>query len=228
MEPSLAAADAARLVADLGFVVHRELATASDDATLVVAIRRRPTLRHFDPESIRLWFTNGDGRGQPLELDLGSVTPIDRPFAWGPIEIEDRFGITNTFISFGGRVSGDRIGAGELVVRFTSPAPIFRSGGHSQPFESSAAELGAFLARVMVAIDFRPGIEQAFAAASPLVRYAAFLRDVVARLAASPILRERYGAEAQLVHGERDRLRSRDPGAWEAGAILLEALGIGG
>jgi hypothetical protein len=218
---------AAPLVADLGFLVHRELATAELDATLVVAVRRRPTLRHFDPEIVRLWITNELGRGEPLELSLGTSTPLELPFAWGPIEIEDRYGATNTFVAFGGRMAADRIGSDELVVKFSSPAPIFPGGGHSQPFEAIAAEVGVFLARVMVAIDFRAGIEQRFSAADPLVRYAAFLRDTTARLRASALLRERYGEEARLVFAERDRLRTRDAVAWEAGRSLLEALSLG-
>jgi hypothetical protein len=78
----------------------------------------------------------------------------------------------------------------------------------------------------MVPIDFRPGVEQAFAAVDPLVRYAAFLRHDAARLQASELVRAQYGDDGRLVLLEADRLRRRNAAAWDAGAGLLSSIGL--
>jgi hypothetical protein len=57
------------------------------------------------------------------------------------------------------------------------------------------------------------------------VRYAAFLQHEVPRLGIT-LVREAYGPDARLVRAEAERLRLRDPLAWEVGAELLTRLGL--
>ena len=68
-----------------------------------------------------------------------------------------------------------------VVAAFASPAPLLRRGGHSQGWDAGADAIGAFFARLMVAVDFKPGFEPASATADPLTRYAAFVRDAAGR-----------------------------------------------
>ncbi|HSK92714.1 MAG TPA: hypothetical protein VLA76_01500 [Candidatus Angelobacter sp.] len=218
----------AALVVDLGFNLARDIPTGGRDSLLAVAIRARPTERHFDPELARYWRTDDHGMGRRAEISFGAPMPIERPFSWGPIELEDRFGISNAFVSFGGTLSGWRPDTSTLILAFRSPGPILRRGGHSQPADRFAAELLAFFARMMVPIDFMPGAERAIAEAAPLARYAAFLHHEMRRLRASREVVEAYGADARIVRAEALRLAATAPDAWLAGEALLERVGLDG
>ena len=74
-----------------------------------------------------------------------------------------------------------------------------------------ALELGAFFGRMMVPIDFEPGVEQAISAATPLERYAAFVAFEQARYAGA---RAAPGGAA----GDRIGLRGGGSPAGERGA----------
>ena len=215
----------AALVANLGFIVRRDIPTLGQDAMLVVALRSVPTEQHFDPELIVYWRTGADGRGHRAELTHASTMPRLTEFSWGPIEIIDRFGISNTFVSCGGSLAAERDAAGAVIATFRSRGPILRRGGHSQRYDSIAAALAGFFGRLLVPIDFQPGAERLIGTATPVTRYAAFLQHEVPRLAIE-LVREAYGADARLLRAEAERLRLRDPRAWEDGAALLAELGL--
>lgn len=217
---------AAPLVADLGFLLAHDLPGDGQDALLVVALRDAPTLRHFDPELLTFWRTDELGRGRSRELTIDSPMPFDLACSWGPIEIVDRLGESNTFFTVGGRLRAAMVGDGVAVVTISSPGPILSRGGHSQPYDRLAAELTAFFARVLVPIDFVPGAEATVGRASPSTRYAAFLQYDLRRIGESELVREAYGHDARVVRAEADRLRRRHPTDWDAGAALLEVLGL--
>ena len=217
--------DPAALVANLGFLVRRDIPTLGQDALLVVALRKVPTEQHFDPELLVYWRTGADGRGHRSEVTVASSMPRLAEFSWGPIEIVDRFGISNTFLSFGGSLAAERDATGAVIAIFRSRGPILRRGGHSQRYDSIAAAVAGFFGRLLVPIDFQPGAERLIAAAAPVTRYAAFLQHEVPRLAIE-LVREAYGADARLLRAEAERLRLRDPRAWLDGAALLVQLGL--
>lgn len=217
---------AAPLVADLGFLLAHDLPGDGQDALLVVALRDAPTFRHFDPELLSFWRTDELGRGRSRELTFDSPLPLSMACSWGPIEIIDRLGESNTFFTVGGRLRAARVDDALVVVTVSSPGPILSRGGHSQPYDRLAAELTAFFARVLVPIDFVPGAEATVGRASPLTRYAAFLRYDLARIGDSELVRESYGKDGRVVRAEAARLQRRHPDDWEAGSLLLEELGL--
>jgi hypothetical protein len=217
---------AAPLVANLGFLLRRDLPTDRQDALLVIAMREIPTLRHYDPELIAFWRAGDDGRGHRAELTLASSVPVAGRFSWGPIEIVDRLGVTNTFVAFGGSVAADRTEPGTIVATFRSRGPILRRGGHSQRYDQLAASMTAFYGRLFPPIDFQPGVEARIAATPSGVLYAAFLRHEVARIAESELVRDMFGPDARLVRVEAERARRRSPDDWEAGGELLRAIGL--
>jgi hypothetical protein len=203
---------AAGTVANLGFWVQRDVPTDEAEAELTIAIRGIPTLRHFDPELLTYWKTDEGGRGRPGHILYDSAMPIERPFGWGTIEIVDRLGESNAFLGFGGRLRGWRAEDGTVVAHFTSPAPILRRGGHSQRYETIAAEIGAFFGRLLVRIDFQPGAEQTINASAPEVLYALFLQHDAIRLADDRV-RRLYPQDARFVTGESARVRRMHPDA---------------
>ena len=225
MQTTLTDAAAAELVADLGFLVHRDVPTDGAEAELIIALRRAPTESHFDPELLTYWRTDGLGHGRPGTIMVDKGMPIDRAFGWGPIEIVDRLGAANAFLGFGGHLRAFRTDEGTVIAHFASPAPILARGGHSQPYDGVASEIGGYLARLLVRIDFRPGAEAAINAAGPLVLYAAFLQHAAARLTGQRV-RDSYRLDARFVTVDADRVRRRDPNAWARAGELLRSLEV--
>ena len=216
IDPAVAAGQ----LADWGFVAHADLPDGAGDAYLLVALRDRPTLRHFDPERIELWVTRG-GRGTPLEITR-STPELDLQFSWGTIAIIDRLSVSNEYVVFGGRLTSSRVN-GMTVVTFVSPVPILRRGGHSQGWDEAAVDLAAFFGRVMIAVDYVPGFEAQMSAADPIARYAAFLTDSLARYEAAPALRQEHPTLWTLLRSEATRISSRCPDHWAEGAALAAA-----
>src|ERR671925_423881 len=120
-DPPLDPASAALRLADWGFLATPDLPDRPGPASLLVAIRPRPTLRHYDPEVVQLWVPE-DGHGARRLIDQTTAMPLALEFTWGPIRIEDRLHVVNDYLSFGGRLTADRIDDATILV-FVSPAP---------------------------------------------------------------------------------------------------------
>jgi hypothetical protein len=220
----IAPTDAARHLADWGFLAHPDLPDTAGDAYLLVALRDKPTLRHFDPERVEVWVSRGS-RGERLEISR--VTHgSESAFSWGPIEIVDRFGISNEYVSFGGHLTIAEVGDMTVVI-LVSSAPILRRGGHSQGWDEAAVDLAAFFGRVMIAIDYQPGFEARMAEATPLARYGAFIADTIARYRDAPALRAMHPALWALLGAEDERLRRDHPADRDDGLALARTAGLG-
>jgi hypothetical protein len=211
-------AGAAVALANLGFLASPDLPDRPGPAYLIVALRERPTFRHYDPEVVEYWVTH-DGRGAHRTLSRATRVPLDNEFSWGLTRIVDRLHVTNEYLTFGGRLVVDRVDD-VVVAAFTSPAPILRRGGHSQAWDEGAETLGAFFSRFLLAVDYVPGFEARAARADPVTRYSAFLADAVARYRACAPLRAAHGYLWTLLRAEERRLRRDQPAEWAAGEEL--------
>lgn len=217
-------ASAGPLMSDLGFLASPDLPDRPGPAYLLVAMREAPTLRHYDPETVEYWVTEG-GRGVRRTLTRETHLPLETEFSWGLIRIVDRLHVTNEYLTFGGRLSAASVDGVVLAV-FTSPAPLLRRGGHSQGWDRGADHLGAFFARFLRAVDYSPGFEARAAKADPITRYAAFLADAMARYRASSALRLEQPDVWTLLMAEERRLQANHPDEWAAGeALRSEATG---
>lgn len=215
---------ASRLLAEWGFLANPDLPNGPGPGYLLVALRPEPTFRHYDPALVEYWESRS-GRGVRATLAATSPMPVAHGFTWGTIEVVDRLGVRNEWLTFGGQVSAASVD-GMVVVVLASPAPLLRRGGHSQGWDRGADSLGAFFGRLMVAVDYAPGFEGLAAAATPRARYAAFIADLVSRFTRSSALRSSEGALWQLIEHEASRLREEHPDDWTAGGALLEASGL--
>ena len=214
---------AARLLAEFGFLAISDLPDRPGPAYLLVALRERPTLHHYDPEAVEYWITES-GRGARRTLTRDSALPIDADFSWGLIRIVDRLHVTNEYLTFGGRLSVALVD-GVVIAVFRSPAPLLRRGGHSQGWDEGAEKVGAFFSRFLLAVDVAPGFETRAALADPVTRYAAFLADAMARYRASPLLRNEQASLWTMLQAEERRLQTNNPTEWAGGeAIRLEAI----
>lgn len=193
---------------------------------LLVALRDKPTLEHFDPEEVTFWEARG-GRCRMSTLTMHTPPPASRPFSWGRIRTTDRIPVSNQFLSFGGTLLGAAVDDQEVVLAFTSRAPILRWAGHSQGVDRFTDEVGSFFARLMVPVDFQPEAEARIAVADPEALYAAFLRHAELRLRPGSPLRRADPAFAANVGHESGRLQAHAPTAWREGLELLDWLELG-
>ena len=219
--PEVRATDVAERIGQWGFLAHPDLPDGPGPAFLLVALRSAPTMQHYDPEAIDYWVSE-DGRGERRTLTHTSAMPRSEGFSWGLVRLVDRLGISNEYLTFGGHLDAALID-GVVVAAFASPAPLLRRGGHSQAWDAGADAVGGFFGRMMVAVDFKPGFEAAFAAADPLTRYAAFIRDTDLRRQTARDASLADDDLARLVRREATRLRASAPDAWAASETLLEA-----
>lgn len=226
--PAVRLAAAGRLLADLGFsLVNSDRPGAPGGSNLVVALRDRPTLRHFDPELLRVWVSRA-GRGVVLEMTRTTPRPADLEVEWGHLHVVDRLEVENRFLSFGGRLESGDLDRTTALAILRSPGPIVRWGGHSQGVDPVAAAIGAFFGRLIVPVGLHPGAERELAVADPAALYAAFLRsETERRRRALRLAGDTAPAFGAWLTSEATRLAGRDPVAWAAGDVLLEELGLG-
>jgi hypothetical protein len=219
-------AAAGRLMADLGFsLIRSDRPDAPGGAHLLIALRATPTLRHFDPETVSYWAPVA-GRGRVAVLDRRTELPVEGVVSWGTIRVVDRLGEDNRFLTFGGTIRAVAADTAETLAMHASPGPLVRWSGHSQGLDPLAGEIGAFFARLMVRVDFEPGIEGTLAATPPLDLYAAFVRDRHTRLDAAPLLAQGDPSFTAHIRAESSRLETHAPEAWTAGGGLIGELGL--
>jgi hypothetical protein len=208
----------AELMEELGFLVVPG-GRASTPAYLFVAMRRLPTLEHYDPEVVHYWASSG-GRGLPEELTFRTPMPLAADFAWGSIRLIDRLRVSNEYLSFGGTLAAERVG-GSVIAVFRSPAPLLMRGGHSQGWDLGAHSVAAFFGRLRAAVGTAPALEAAFVEASPLAAYSAFIADAVARYGPNQTLRDLNAPLWRWLHREQRRLRRECPDDWARATTLL-------
>ena len=218
----LRATEVAGQVDQWGFLAYPDLPDGPGPAFLLVALRSVPTLQHYDPEAVDYWVTQ-DGHGARRTLTHDTPMPRSEDISWGLIRLVDRLGVSNEYLTFGGHLDAARIDD-TVVAAFASPAPLLRRGGHSQGWDAGADAVGGFFARMMIAVDYRPGFEEALAVAAPLTRYAAFVRDTDQRRRGPQRATAFDDDLGRLVRHEAVRLRTAAPAAWtDAGALLETA-----
>lgn len=214
-----------RLLAGLGFELVQPDRTGVDDTShLLVALRAKPTLQHFDPDSIDYWITDG-ARGHAAKLDREARFPVVADYAWGRLTLTDRLDVKNEFLSFGGTLRAQMTADATVLVDFSSHAPILRWSGHSQSTDPLASEVGAFLARIKVPIDFVPGAEALVSKAAPSTLYCAFIQFVRERLAQAHALREANRWLTEWSSRESQHMETAAPDHWRAASELRRQLG---
>ncbi len=213
---------AAEVLGDLGFLVVPLAPGRDSTAYLLVALRDRPSLAHYDPESVLLWTHEGVLDG-PVVLDRSTCLPHAAPVSWGPLRITDRLGITNEYLGFGGQVRMERVDGMRIVV-VSTPGPMLRRGGHSQGWDPGAAHLDGYFARLRARLGDDRDLATRVSGMPPLTRYAAYLASALAGFAESPSLGADRHADLGHLRAESERLRRDHAHDWAAGVRLLDEL----
>jgi hypothetical protein len=223
-DPDAWAPLAAALLADLGFtLIQSDEPWEPGGSNLLVALRPTPTLRHFDPEIISFWIGR-EGRGRVSQLDRRTPVPLERRVEWGHVHVIDRLRIENRFLTFGGVLRTRAVRPDLTVVQLSSPGPIVRWGGHSQPNDPLASEIGAFFARLMVPVDFQPGAEAKLVDVPESVLYAMFLEDCRVHIPRSEL--DLGDPVARWIAREARRVAAGAPADVAAARTLRAELGL--
>lgn len=219
---SIDPATAVGMLQHWGFLAHSDLPDRDGPSYLLVSIRPKPTLEHYDPEELEYWVTDG-GRGVPAVLSRLSKLPVDARTTWGMVRIVDRLRVTNEWLSFGGQLRAEVID-GAIVAVLTSNAPLLRRGGHSQGWDEGAPSVGAFFAKVRAAAGFDHRFEAMEAAADPLARYGCFVAEQARRYRHSEVLQGLDPELWRVIQHEAHRMKTEAPAEWASGLALLAAL----
>jgi hypothetical protein len=211
-----------QLLDELGFLHVPGPPLTASRAYLFVAIRRKPTLRHFDPERIDYW-AEQDGVGAAATIEASTGRLPRGAFAWGRIRIVDRLREGNDYVAFGGRLSVERIDDVTVAV-FASEAPILARGGHSQGWDPLAEETSGYDARLRAAFGRDRGLERFALSMSPVALYAAFVADTLAREDAAARVAAWHPVTQALLRREARRLARSVPADWAAGEALIRSL----
>jgi hypothetical protein len=218
----LTPADAASVMRDLGFLVVAGTPGRDSTAYLLVAVRPRPTLEHYDPVAITYWAHLGLHDG-PATLD-GSSGVHDERFSWGALRVTDRLGVANEFLSFGGSLRAARVDDA-LVAVFATPGPMVRRGGHSQGWDPGSAHLAAYHARLRACLGRDPRLEAWVSDMGPRARYSAYLASALSGFAETPAVSLDRHADLGHLRAEADRLHREHPDDWITGERLHAVLG---
>lgn len=214
--------EAATVMGDLGFLVVPGVPGRASTAYLLVAIRRRPTLAHYDPESVLFWTHEGLHDG-PAVFDKTIPLPLDLPFSWGSVRVSDRLGVANEYLTFGGHLTAELVD-GERIAVLATPGPMIRRGGHSQGWDPGSAHLAAYFGRLRACLGRDPELDARVTNLSPLARYAGYLAGAVHGFAEAPALSADRHAELRHLRSEAERLHRDHPEDWIAGVRVVEAL----
>ena len=207
------------LLANLGFLLVPGPPLDHGAAYLLVAIRPKPTLDHFDPECIEYWAV-ADGRTEPAEV-VWPMPATDGQFSWGPIRITDRVGAANTFVSFGGSLSVSR-DAGVHAALFRSDAPILSLGGHSGPRDPLSIQVASFMARLRAAAGYDSPVRELAESLEPVALYAAFVAHAI-EVYRNPNAAENVSPHlVSLLRSERHRLEADSLAVLQAGNKLAD------
>lgn len=210
----------AELLSQLGFLHVPGSPLVAGHAYLFVAIRRRPTLRHFDPQRAEFWLTQQQ-RGKRQSIDWWT-RDTEMDYAWGGIRIADRLGVSNDYVSFGGQLSVERVNDVKVAV-FRSAAPILAAGGHSQDCDPLAHVVAGFLARLRAVAGRGLKQEAVLASLSPVALYSAFVADCLRRYDDADRLSSWRPRTVSLLQAEARRLREQSPDEWSAGFTASSA-----
>jgi hypothetical protein len=190
---------------------------------LLVAIRRQPTGKHFDPHRLHLWLRDVDGVVEWRTLDW--LTPLETSAhaCPGRLILHDRFNKSVEFFTFGGSLEVISE-LGEMVYSLRSPAPILELAGHSDTVPNQlAAETESLMSGVRVrwASD-EEGFNRRLAEVNPLQFYLASLQSILLRYEHSQALEQVSREFVDALHREREWLVAE--GLWPVNPPVLDDL----
>lgn len=190
---------------------------------LLVAIRKEPTGKHFDVQTLRLRLRDEYGAAKwrtfiwlsPLE-SAGHVCP-------GTVTLEDRLGKQVEFFTFGGSLEMT-LGSGEMVYSLRSPAPVLDL---TMPEETVADQLAFETEELLGRIGVKwgeneRGFNQRLAEVHPFQFYVTALGSILRHYEQGHVLEEAHHKFVAMLRREREWLIEKS--LWPAKSLALEDL----
>jgi hypothetical protein len=140
-------------------------------------------------------------------------------YSWGTIEVVDRIGASNRFVSFGGAVNV-ALDHDVHAVLFRSDAPILCAGGHSGPADPLADDIVAFFGILRAAAGNSPHLQARIVGSSPLALYGAFLARSVAAYGRARLMSRAQVSLVSLLRQEERRLECHASAELQNGRVL--------
>ncbi len=197
---------------------------------LLVAIRKEPTGKHFDPQSMRVWLRllhdeHEEVRWTTLWIDSPKELPIRGSIhvCPGRVVLRDRRDKRVSFFVFGGSLEAVSV-SGETVYSLRSPAPILQI---SENLESVPDQLAFGTEELMGELQVKWGLdEEGFARrqaqVDPFQFYLAALHSILARYDQDRALQETFHEFHLALRNEKKWLMER--GKWPTTPPKLEEL----
>jgi hypothetical protein len=190
---------------------------------LLVAIRKEPTGKHFDPQMLHLRLRDEYGGAEwktlswlsPLE-GVGHACP-------GTITLQDRLGKLVEFFTFGGSL-GMTSGPGEMIYSLHSPAPVLELTAQEETFpDQLAIETEEQLGKIEVKWGKdEKGFSRRLAEVDSLQFYLATLGSILRHYEQVDILEKAHREFFAALRREREWLVQKR--LWPAKPLALEDL----
>lgn len=197
---------------------------------LLVAIRKEPTGKHFDPQSMRLWLRllrdeHEEVRRATLWIDSPTELPIRGSIhvCPGRVVLRDRRDKGVSFFTFGGSLEAVSV-PGETVYSLRSPAPILQV---TENLESASDQLAFGTEELMGELQVKWGLDEEgfvrrLGQVDPFLFYVAALNSILARYEHDHTLQETFHGFYIALRTEKGWLMRR--GEWPTPSPRLEEL----
>lgn len=188
---------------------------------LLVAIRDKPTMMHFDPEEIHLRIRDVREEASWVTLSLEPFFHQSTPVCASCVRLHDRIGKETRFFTFGGALRAEMI-PGETVYALTSPAPILACTPRlGTVADDLAAETEELIARQEAKWGRdEHGFARQLAYADPLQLYLAVVQTLLQHLESSSAMHQQYEALHHTLRLEKEWLIANDE--WPVRPVSLD------
>jgi hypothetical protein len=190
---------------------------------LLVAIRKQPTGRHFDPWRMHVRIRDQYGLSRWITSSWLSPLEGSSHVCPGLITLHDRSDKQVYFFAFGGTLEATR-GADEVVYELRSPAPILELTGHDETVQDQlASETDVLLGEIEVRWGTdEKGFSRRLAQVDPIQFYLATLQSLPRRYEHAHALEGTYHELHNALCREREWLDEK--GQWPVKPTAIEDL----
>jgi hypothetical protein len=212
------------LVKDWGYTLLDPLHPDSPGfGGLVVAIRAKPTGKHFDPQVLHLHLCNSKGEAGGMALSWIAPQPASHHLCPGRVFLTDRVDKRVQFFTFGGSLEMT-MRPDQVIYTLRSPAPFLELLGQEDKIPDQLAfETESLLSRAMVQWgQDEHGFERCLGEVDPLRFYTAVLHSLLLRHKEVEAMETVYPELDDAFLSEKRWLKAQ--GLWPAEPLTLEDL----
>ena len=210
------------VVKDLGYQLLPQTHRYSPGGSgLLVAIRKEPTGKHYDPETMHLHLRDVHGMAKQRSLSLLSPGPDSDRVCPGHVILSDRLDKRVEFFTFGGSLEVIPAPDAQVYV-LRSPAPVLALVAEEETVaDLLAAETEALLGQVQVHWGKdEHGFNRRLAETEPLEFYVGTLHSLIENYEHCHPLEETLHELCDMLHREKEWLIGQ--GLWPPKPTLLE------